>query len=85
MQHLIDRMYQLCLAIEKIDGSPEQTAASDMASALYREMQRPGWRVVPVEPTEEMIIEGALTVHLGNAPIGTWRAMVEKAPSLFCG
>lgn len=39
------------------------------------------WRVVPVDPTDGQLIDGALEVHRGNVVAGAYRAMLSAAPN----
>ncbi len=66
---------------------PGETTQYELAANIAAELERAGYRVVPAEPTETMLAEGAELLLDGRLEIeaaeanarGVWRAMVGAA------
>ncbi len=41
-----------------------------------------GWKLVPIEPTPEMMVAGTLVSEFQEDPSGMYRAMIEAAPEV---
>lgn len=62
-------------------GDPHSVAQAAVAAYLAA-MRRAGWKLVPVEPTEDMVS----AVYLTGSPLrpelkSHWRAMLNRAPN----
>lgn len=95
LRELIDEYWSLAYAEGK-GGRDHDTEAGDaqrVSCAIDDEIRRlaashvqagavpDGWRLVPVEPTTEMLTAGSHAVELhSHSPRGTWSAMLAAAP-----
>ena len=63
-------------------GGGPQNVAQAAVSAYLAAMKGAGWRLVPIEPTEDMIS----AIYLSRSPFRSelkshWQAMLNRAPS----
>jgi len=55
-------------------------AYAGLAESALRAAEQAGWRLVPVEPTQEMLTSRPMTIPTISRAYMCWRVMLEAAP-----